>query len=383
MVVADLHYLEPSFFEGSELLRLSAEQGDGKLPHYSQAWLDALVAEAIAAAPDALIMAGDLTYNGEVLSHRAVSDALRTVQDQGISVLVIPGNHDINNDNAFAYLPDGYKAIHSLSLSRYGKYYEELGPAQAFSRDAASNSYAVALTDVLWVLMLDVGVFEPFAEAFGLVEASTEAWMETVFEAANAAGVELISVSHQGMLPHSEGANANYLIVNWESISDMLIRYGVRLNLSGHLHIQHIAERDGFYDVATSSLSMSPNQYGWVTYADDGTIRYETRQLSDAFLPEGLLDESRAFMLVLNERKALHELRHADATDAQKEAMAALFAAMNTNFYAGTLHDVRDTLLADDAFALWRTLGADTRWGPYIERQLATDMPDMNALVIR
>lgn len=45
-------------------------------------------------------------------------------------------------------------------------------------------------------------------------------------------------------------------------------RYGVICNLSGHLHIQHTAQiEQGLWEIAASSLAVSPCQYGVLTLA--------------------------------------------------------------------------------------------------------------------
>lgn len=380
MVATDMHYIDPVFYEGSDALARNASFGDGKMPHRSDAWLAALVQEAIAQAPDFLILAGDQTYNGEVLSHKAISEALAAIQAAGIPVLAIPGNHDINNDYAFSYTAEGTHAIHSIPLARYDKYYGEYGRNHAFSRDEASLSYAVRADDTLWILMLDAGIYEPFAEVFGLVEASTQAWMEDLLAQAQAQGARVVSVSHQSMLPHSDTVRGGYMIINWEDVSEVLARHGVRLNLSGHIHVQHIAERDGLYDISLSALSAYPNQYAMVTFMDDGLVRYQTQPLPEAYLPEGLPEEARAFFLQVSHDKALVQLRDAAATPAQKEQMAAFAAEMNLHYYSGTMDTVQELGRADPAYRLWLELGEGVFWHDYLISMLEGDAQDMTYL---
>ena len=56
-------------------------------------------------------------------------------------------------------------------------------------------------------------------------------------------------------------------------------KYGVKLNLSGHLHLQHITKQDCFVDIAASSLAVSPNQYGIIKIKDNKLISYETKSV--------------------------------------------------------------------------------------------------------
>lgn len=381
MAAADLHYIDPSLFEGSDLLMESALYGDGKTPHHSAAWLEALVLETIANKPDALLLLGDQSFNGEVLSHRAVSDAMARVEAAGIAVYAIPGNHDINNDRAVAFLAGGgTEAIHSIPSTRYEKYYGMYGPHEAISRDAASFSYMLALDDTYWLLMLDAGIYEPFAEAFGLITAETEAWMGEVLALADAQGKRVVSVSHQSLLPHSSIVTGGTMIINGDGICDLLTAHGVRLHLSGHLHVQHIAHRDGLADASLSSLSNYPNQYAMITLRDDGGYAYETWPLSPAHLPEGLTDESRAFFLAASEKKALMSLRDVDAPEDIKQQMAEYAAWMNMHYYGGTSATVAAEAAADPRYEHWKTLAPDAFWTNYLADMLAVPA-DMTVLI--
>jgi hypothetical protein len=70
-------------------------------------------------------------------------------------------------------------------------------------------------------------------------------------------------------------------------MASLAARYGVKLNLSGHLHIQHIAREDGLADAALGAFCIWPHRYALVTAGDDGSLVYEARELDSRFLPEG------------------------------------------------------------------------------------------------
>lgn len=44
-----------------------------------------------------LLAAGDLTFNGEKLSHETVAGLFEEIEAAGVPVLTLPGNHDVNN----------------------------------------------------------------------------------------------------------------------------------------------------------------------------------------------------------------------------------------------------------------------------------------------
>ena len=57
-------------------------------------------------------------------------------------------------------------------------------------------------------------------------------------------------------------------------------KYGVAINLSGHLHMQHMITPTGKTpEIATSSLVVSPCQYGVITL-DGGSAKYRTETVN-------------------------------------------------------------------------------------------------------
>ena len=73
---------------------------DGKVIRYQPQLWQAFESEVLEAHPDALILSGDLSLNGEKANHLEFAEKLRKIKDAGIPVYVIPGNHDINKPNA-------------------------------------------------------------------------------------------------------------------------------------------------------------------------------------------------------------------------------------------------------------------------------------------
>ena len=67
------------------------EHGDGKLTNYVWEITDAALEEIKLLSPDALIISGDLSLQGEKKSHEELAKKLDEVEKAGITVLVIPG----------------------------------------------------------------------------------------------------------------------------------------------------------------------------------------------------------------------------------------------------------------------------------------------------
>lgn len=102
-IISDIHLLSPALTDGGSLFTRTVENGDGKMVGDSAEIVDALVGKAVEEKPDALIVSGDLTFNGERESLEFLAGRLDRIQEAGVSVLVIPGNHDIENPYAYRY----------------------------------------------------------------------------------------------------------------------------------------------------------------------------------------------------------------------------------------------------------------------------------------
>ena len=69
----------------------------------------------------------------------------------------------------------------------------------------------------------------------------TLAWAKKQLEKAREEGIEVITATHQSVLPQNKRMVFGFIISNHEEVAEMLRENDVRLNLSGHIHMQHIA----------------------------------------------------------------------------------------------------------------------------------------------
>ena len=86
VVATDPHYISPELTDGGACYARTLSAGDSKFMPYSEEILDAFIEELLSAeeAPDALLLAGDLTFNGAVMSHEALAAKLRPLRAAGI-----------------------------------------------------------------------------------------------------------------------------------------------------------------------------------------------------------------------------------------------------------------------------------------------------------
>lgn len=157
-VVSDIHYMDPS------LLANGAQNGeafqnylnaDPKLIEYSDAIARKMIGEITTEKPQLVLIPGDLTKDGERVSHESIVELLQQLRAQKINVLVVPGNHDINNPEAVAYNGDLATPTPTVTASEFATLYNDFGYGSALYRDAYSLSYVSApyLTYGFWPLM--------------------------------------------------------------------------------------------------------------------------------------------------------------------------------------------------------------------------------------
>ena len=104
VVLSDLHLMAPSLLMNDGPAWSSVLATDRKLLDFSQPLLDEIVARIKTIKPKLVLITGDLTKDGETVSHEYVIKKLDELKAVGIPSLVIPGNHDISMDGvAVAY----------------------------------------------------------------------------------------------------------------------------------------------------------------------------------------------------------------------------------------------------------------------------------------
>lgn len=369
LVATDPHYLAPELTDGGSCFQKVIQNADGKMTNYSEEILETFVWQVIRESPDALILSGDLTFNGEALSHQKLAEKLHQIEESGIPVLVIPGNHDLENPMAAQFVGDGYRPATSITAEQFSKLYGGFGYDEALARDDASLSYVTELASNLRVLMVDANT----ADAPGVITSQTLSWIEEQLQSAADCGAWVIAVSHQNLLAHNSLLTEGYVLENPNQLLNLYERYPVICNLSGHIHLQHIAESaNGLPEIAASSLAVSPNQYG-ILQLDGRGVSYRTAPVdvtawakeqdhSNADL-QSFSEISHQFFWDTGYRQAMQMWE--DTPD--REAMAGFFADINTAYFAGRLDSVHwnETL-----FDTWQT--KDT----FLSRYLASIADD-------
>ena len=140
-IISDLHVMAPELLvkEGDAFEEYLVR--DRKMLRESAEILHTLVDNIIEEKPQLTLVTGDLTKDGERVSHLMVAKELQRLVDAGIQVLVVPGNHDINNPDAKVYDGDTATPTDTITRSEFADIYRNMGYDERSRRDPDTLSY--------------------------------------------------------------------------------------------------------------------------------------------------------------------------------------------------------------------------------------------------
>lgn len=225
---------------------------------------------------DIILIAGDLTFNGEKESHKAFSALLHDFKERtGKKIFVVTAGHD-SNKNPFGYNETGRIAVEGTAFEELYDYYREFGYDQAIEFDREHMSYVAELSDDVRLLVIcndtAEGNNKEYSEEF-------LSWINAQANKAQADGKMMIAMEHYPVLagqpilniiPDARQKSSKKLI---ETLADN----GVHLIFTGHMHNQSInavrtKKGNKFVDVCTGSLIGCPAFMRLITIKDESTV---------------------------------------------------------------------------------------------------------------
>ena len=238
-IASDLHISLPHTIEPAEgrfhLLEVSIPAWEHVLQELAKADLDFA------------ILPGDLTKDGEPENHEWLLDSLSELP---FPVFVVPGNHDIRS-------PETTKS--SIGLADFSHYYRDYGydyPGQLY--------YTCCPVPGLRLIALNSTTFDRRGQQLGRLDEEQFEWLEDILDWMNE---ELIVVViHHNVLEHLPNQSKHpmgrrYMLDNAPRLRKLLQEAGVDLILTGHLHVQDIANKGSLHEITTGSLVSYPHPF--------------------------------------------------------------------------------------------------------------------------
>ena len=224
---------------------------------------------------DTVLIAGDLSFNGEKESHIAFTKLLGELKDSGKKIYVVTAGHDFN-DKPFAFTDEGRITPEGTKFTELYDYYKDFGYDDAIEFNKEHLSYVAQLADGVRLLVIcndiDGKKHITYDDEF-------LGWIETQAKQAQADGQMMIAMEHYPVLP---GQPILALIgdarqAESKKLVETLADNGVHLIFTGHMHNQSInvtetEKGNKFYDVCTGCTIGCPAFMRLVTIQDENTV---------------------------------------------------------------------------------------------------------------
>lgn len=253
-VASDLH-LNPDNRPGTKAVSESS---------YSSELIDALLWDAQKQGADILLLTGDICNGGKAYYHAALAGKLKRAEMSGLSVFVIPGNHDLA----------------PITQKEFADLYADFGYAEAFSRDVTSLSYCVIQDDLMLLMMDTAGYSIGSIDLPGAIKLDSQnpffnentlQWAELMLKEAEKRHLRVLAAGHYNLLSEisRDPASTGYYVVNGDRFSALLREYGVPLYFSGHTHTRSVYQQGELTELVTEYLLSYPTGYSVLDLSDE------------------------------------------------------------------------------------------------------------------
>jgi hypothetical protein len=287
-VISDTHLYDSSLGTTGVAFE-RAMFSDRKLLLDSQDLLEYAIKEIIASQVNFVLIAGDLTKDGELIIHKIAAEKLKKLTDAGIAVFVVPGNHDINNPDAVKYSGEKTEPVAAITAQDFTQIYGDFGFNSAIMRDSDSLSYVAEPVEGLWLLALDDCRYRENTPGnheivSGKISQSTADWIASVLREAANKNKAVMAMMHHGVVEHWNGQSKlhpDYLIQDFANFGNFLASWDVRFIFTGHYHAQDITRGEyngkSIFDIETGSLVTAPCPMRYIDIKNNSlNIRTET-----------------------------------------------------------------------------------------------------------
>ncbi len=273
MVVSDMHVLDTLLFDINDCQFL---QNDHKLAEKSHELWDTVVNRVLCYSPDILLVPGDLTYNGEKLSHLTVAKGLERIRQNGTQVYVVPGNHDVSDPAAHnLYKHTGIPA-ENISAEDFALLYSNFGYGDAVVRldnQTDSLSYMAYPSDDMAIIAVNSNQSNigGHKSAGGITTSILEFIQSCAAKALNEGHTNILLITHHPVMVHCDGqakidkshvGNQLEQYIPLDELQEALTEAHIHAVFSGHAHVNSIAQVETtnglLFDVLTGSASAYP-----------------------------------------------------------------------------------------------------------------------------
>lgn len=344
-VMSDPHYF-PAEYQGTRAEDYQSQiSGDLRLMGENEALTEAAVDQMIAddesgehPLPSVLLVTGDLSSEGEQASHEGFAEQMTRLQEAGVTVLVIPGNHDLYNDSAMTFQDDtqardnGTGELYTTE-AEFRDIYASMGYDEEATKAAVDDnpiesieyyrpvengqiadcqgglSYVARLEGGVALVMIDTEVYTTdfngnsvaAGSGGGMMSDALRDWVKSEAAELTSEGYTIVAGVHHPVLDHQTTAETEFVTDrvdvqsgeggtakdNANVIATELADAGIHYVFSGHMHENDVASYttaagNVIYDMETGGLCAypSPYRYATITTTEAGETTLELSSVS-------------------------------------------------------------------------------------------------------
>lgn len=268
-VISDTHLIADSLHDDGQAFSQMQKTSQGKDLYYQETALSAFVRMAEEKKPAAIIVTGDVTFNGERVSAERFAEIFKPLTKT--KLLVLPGNHDIYDGWAREF--HGKKQYYAGQISpRMWRNIFRTSYETAVSVDNSSLAYSVQLNPDYLLILAD-------SNDYGKEESSTapatagflgkeqRKWIKEQLQYASQNNLRVIFCMHHNLYAHNPAVNKGYVVDDYRELRKLLAQYNVKLVFSGHIHAQNIMSPQNSCpatEVVTTCFCSNDQGYGVV-----------------------------------------------------------------------------------------------------------------------
>lgn len=287
-----------------------------KLLYYSDGVLQSAFDRVIEYAPDVLLITGDISDIGATAAHEKIAGWLKRVENAGIRVYVIPGNHDLTN-SSYSFGNGKKERIDGTDYKEFSDIFSAYGYSEAIARDTQTASYVAELNDDYRLLAID-------ADECSYRSDDSErllGWIKEQLTKAKEDGKTMIGMCHFPVLNHlgeiaGDLTGSSTRLNNVESFYKTYTEYGLKYMFVGHLHSNDIRSyTDGngtYYEIETAALMSYPCPFREVNIYSERieTSTFNLDKINPDYMPDYVSDADIAAMTADFPKFALDYFKH-------------------------------------------------------------------------
>ena len=268
-VISDTHLIADSLHDDGQAFSQMQKTSQGKDLYYQETALSAFVRMAEEKKPAAIIVTGDVTFNGERVSAERFAEIFKPLTKT--KLLVLPGNHDIYDGWAREF--HGKKQYYAGQISpRMWRNIFRTSYETAVSVDNSSLAYSVQLNPDYLLILADSNDYGKEASSTapataGFLGKEQRKWIKEQLQYASQNNLRVIFCMHHNLYAHNPAVNKGYVVDDAVELRRLCARYNVKLAFSGHIHAQNIMSPQNSCpatEVVTACFCSNDQGYGVV-----------------------------------------------------------------------------------------------------------------------